>query len=325
MAAYNVSLDTFSGTSREELFEFHKDYCQNFLRSLYKNGMLNTKSSEQWFDTSAGIFLPDRFVSGTCPKCDAPGAYSEDCDTCGATYDSKELKNPISSVSGTSPELRPTDHWFLDMWKVADELKNWIEGNKKTWRKFALTEALGTVLPSISFDKSNEEAYKSIKADLPKHKSRFAPGGKMVSQYNSLSELETAKNKMKDSGIESENYDSWAHRSITRDVSWGIPLPKEIDEKMNNKSLYVWPESLIAPISFTDLALKQNGRNQTYKDYWNNPKAKRAQFIGVDNIFFYSVMQGALWFGTQADIHRMPIEGELQLTDIYPVYHLQVN
>ena len=325
MASYNISLDTFSGTSREEVFEFHKKYCQDFLRTLYKNGMLNTKSSEQWFDSEADMFLPDRFVSGNCPKCNEPGAYSEECDSCGATYEPSDLKNPISSVSGSAPVLKSTEHWFLDMWQVADELKDWFEGNKKTWRKFALTEALGTVLPSISFDKKHEEIYKGIKADLPKHKSRFAPGGKMVSQYNSLGELAVAKLKMKESGIESENYDSWAHRSITRDVSWGIPVPSQIDDKMKGKSLYVWAESLIAPIAFTDLALKQNGRDQSYKDYWNNPKAKRAQFIGIDNIFFYSVMQGALWFGTQADKHRMPIDGELQLTDIYPVYHLQVN
>lgn len=325
MKSYNISLDTFTGTSREEVYDFHKNYCQDFLRKLHKNGMLNTKTSEQWFDAKAGIFLPDRFVSGTCPKCDASGAYSEECDSCGATYEPKELINPVSSVSGGTPELKPTDHWFLDMWQVADELKEWLEGRKKTWRKFAITEALGTVLPSLSFNKENEETYKAIKGDLPKHKSRFAPGGKMVSQYNSLGELAEAKSKMKEAGVESENFDSWAHRSITRDVSWGIPLPSEIDEKMKGKSFYVWPESLIAPIAFTDLALKQAGRSDTYKDYWTNPKAKAAQFIGVDNIFFYSVMQGALWFGTQAEKHRMPIEGELQLTDIYPVYHLQVN
>lgn len=323
---YGVNLDVFTGTSRDETYEIHKNFCQDTLRKLYKNKMLETRTSEQWFDPKAGMFLPDRFVTGNCPKCDAPKAYSEECDTCGATYEQKELKNPISSVSGGTPELKPTKHWFLDMWKVADQLKTWIEGRKKVWRKFALTESLGTVTPSIEFSQDQEEIYKSIKADLPKHKSRYSSGRQIVAAFENLNDLEGAKKQLLENGISAKNHDSWAFRSITRDVKWGIALPSEIDPEMNGKTFYVWPESLVAPISFTEIALKEQGRSkQSYKDYWTNPKGKIAQFIGIDNVFFYTVMQGALWFGTQEDITRMPIAGELQLTDVYPVYHLQVN
>lgn len=325
MAQYNVSLDLFSGTSREEIYEFHKNFCQDTLRSLHKNGMLETRTSEQWYDISENMFLPDRLISGTCPKCGAEGAYSEECDTCGATYEPKELINPVSSITGSTPELRPTNHWFLDMWQVADQLKTWIEGRKKVWRKFALTEVLGTVTPSLSFSQDLEDKYKAIKADMPKHKSRYSTGRQIVAQFENMNELEVAKSKLAEVGIDAINYDAWAYRSITRDVSWGIPIPPEIDEKMNGKTFYVWPESLVAPIAFSEEALKAKGVNQSYKDYWCHPNGKIAQFIGIDNVFFYSIMQGALWFGTQADKTRMPIEGELQLTDIYPVYHLQVN
>jgi methionyl-tRNA synthetase len=321
---YNISLDTYTGTSREETFETHKNYCQDFLRKLHANKMLDTRTSEQWFDTKEGIFLPDRLITGTCPKCEDTGAYSEECDACGATYEPKDLKDPISSVTGTTPELRPTDHWFLNMWKVTDELNTWLEGRKKTWRKFALAEAQGTVAPSIQFSQDLEDKYKEIKAELPKHKSRYSTGRQIVAQFSNLADLETAKNLLAKNSIEAKNYDSWAFRAITRDVKWGIPLPEEIDSKMKGKTFYVWPESLVAPISFSQTALKERS-NQTYKDYWCNPNAKIAQFIGIDNVFFYSVMQGALWFGTQKEPNRMPVEGELQLSDIYPVYHLQIN
>ena len=324
LSNYNISLDTYTGTSREETFETHKNYCQDFLRKLHANKMLDTRTSEQWFDTKEGIFLPDRLITGTCPKCEDTGAYSEECDACGATYEPKDLKNPISSVTGTTPELRPTDHWFLNMWKVTDELNTWLEGRKKTWRKFALAEAQGTVAPSIQFSQDLEDKYKEIKAELPKHKSRYSTGRQIVAQFSNLADLETAKNLLAKNSIEAKNYDSWAFRAITRDVKWGIPLPEEIDSKMKGKTFYVWPESLVAPISFSQTALKERS-NQTYKDYWCNPNAKIAQFIGIDNVFFYSVMQGALWFGTQKEPNRMPVEGELQLSDIYPVYHLQIN
>lgn len=323
---YGLSLDTFTGTSRDETYETHKNFCQDTLRKLYKNEMLQTRTSEQWFDPKADMFLPDRFVTGNCPKCDAERAYSEECDSCGATYEPKDLKNPVSSVSGGTPELRPTKHWFLDMWKVSDQLKTWIEGRKKVWRKFALAESLGTVTPSIEFSQDQEEIYKGIKADLPKHKSRYSSGRMIVAAFENMQELEVAKALLGEKGIEANNHDGWAFRSITRDVKWGIPLPSEIDPEMNGKTFYVWPESLVAPVAFTDTAIKEQGRaNDSFKDYWMNPNGKIAQFIGIDNVFFYSVMQGALWFGTQADITRMPIAGELQLTDIYPVYHLQVN
>ena len=95
---------------------------------------------------------------------------------------------------------------------------------------------------------------------------------------------------------------------------------------MEGKTFYVWPESLIAPISFTKVALEKQGKDpEEYKKYWHNPNAKIAQFIGQDNIYFYVLMQGAMWFGTQKEINRMPIEGELQLSDVFANYHLHVD
>lgn len=323
---YAISVDVYTGTSREENYETHKEYCQDFLRTLHKNKMLETKTSEQWFDPKLNIFLPDRLVSGTCPSCDYENAYSEECDSCGATYEAKELKNPVSAVSGESPVLKPTQHWWLNMWNNVDQLNSWVNSKSRDWRKVVLSEVQAQIAPCIEFSNKEEENFKAQKENLPKHKSRYAPGRKIVAQFNTLADLETAKSQLESAGIEVEYHNSWALRSITRDVNWGIPVPSEIDAAMNGKTFYVWPESLIAPISFSKLALKQKGRNpEEYKEFWTNPEAKIAQFIGVDNIFFYVVMQGSMWLGTQADSTRMPIKGELQLTDVYPVYHLLVN
>jgi methionyl-tRNA synthetase len=120
--------------------------------------------------------------------------------------------------------------------------------------------------------------------------------------------------------------DGWAHRSITRDVSWGIPLPKDLDPEMEGKTLYVWPDSLIAPISFSKVALKNQGRDiNEFERFWKDPEAKIFQFLGQDNVYFYVLMQGAMWFGSQKNPHSEPQKGDYQLTDVYSVFHLMVN
>jgi methionyl-tRNA synthetase len=129
-----------------------------------------------------------------------------------------------------------------------------------------------------------------------------------------------------DNGVECALLDGWAHRSITRDVLWGIPLPVDLDADMKGKTLYVWPDSLIAPISFSQVALKKAGKNPSeFERFWKDPESKVYQFLGQDNVYFYVLMQGAMWLGSQADIHRQPIAGEFQLTDIFGCFHLMVD
>jgi methionyl-tRNA synthetase len=222
--------------------------------------------------------------------------------------------------------MKETVHWWLDMWKVSDVLRVWIQSKEGTWRKPVLAEVLGTVLPSVSFEAALESQYKEIKAQLPKHKPRYAPGKKIALQFESKDEMNQGREALKAHGIETALVDAWAHRSITRDVSWGIPLPVELDPDMAGKTLYVWPDSLIAPISFTKVALKESGRDpEKYSEFWRNPNARVYQFLGQDNVFFYVIMQGAMWLGTQADPMKLPQAGDFQMTDIFGCFHLQVN
>jgi methionyl-tRNA synthetase len=328
MDRYSISLNTYSGTSRPDCFPVHKDIAQDFLRKIYKNGMLEKRTTKQWYDPQLNRFLQDRFVRGKCPntKCDNDSAYSDECDRCGSHYDPTELQSPKSALSDATPELRDTVHWWLDMWKVSDTLRQWVSTKEKSWRSAVYLEVINTVLPSLRFDNVHEPAYKELKDSLPKHKSKYAAGKKIMIQCENKTDLTESRKILDAKGFGTELVDGWAHRSISRDVSWGIPLPIDLDPEMAGKTLYVWPDSLIAPISFSKVALRQQGRDPEISDqFWKDPGARIYQFLGQDNVFFYTLMQGAMWLGTQKDPLKLPEKGDYTLTDVFSVFHLMVD
>lgn len=321
---YSIGLDIYTGTSKPECLEIHKPVCHEFLRRLHAHGMLEKRESPQWYDPKAERFLPDRLVRGHCPnpKCDNERAYGDECEVCGHQFEPADVIDPKSVLTGVTPQLRSTVHWWLDIWSVSDVLKQWIESRAKTWRKSVVQDVLERVRPALRFEQSHEASYKSLKGTLPRHKFKYAPGKQVLLQFENKAELAQAQTVLTEAGVPNAVADEWAHRPITRDIDWGIPLP-DLDPDLAGKTLYVWPDSLIAPISFSQLALKQKGLDpETYREYWCDPQATVRQFLGQDNVFFYVLMQGALWLGQQSDPQRMPVEGELQLTDVFGAFHL---
>lgn len=316
---YGISYDIFSGTSQPDCYPTHKETSQEFMTKLWQNGMLEKKTAKQWFDPKLSRFLQDRNVTGKCPNpnCTNETAYSDECEVCGTQYDPSQLINPKSSLSDATPELRDTAHLYLNMWKVSDQLLEWIKSKQNKWRKGVFNEVFETVQPAFQFDNTHEPLFKEMRATLPKHKSRYAPGKKVVVQFENKADFNTGLKAMADANIPTQLLDGWAHRSITRDVTWGIPVPESIDPEMKGKTLYVWPDSLIAPISFTKVALAKQGKGaDEWKRFWKDPDAKIYQFLGQDNVYFYVLMQGAMWLGVQ-DNYTM--------TDVYSVFHLMVN
>ncbi len=320
---YGVSYDIFSGTSQPDCYPTHKEVCQDFMKRLWKNKMLEKKVTKQWYDPKIDRFLQDRNVTGKCPNpnCANTQAYSDSCEVCGTQYDPSELINPISSLSDATPVLKDTAHLWIDMWKVSDQLTEWIKSKQNKWRKGVFNEVFETVQPAFQFDNTHEATYKEMKVTLPKHKSRYAPGKKVVVQFENLSDYQIGKSAMEAKAIPCTELNGWAHRSITRDVTWGIPVPAEIDPEMKDKTLYVWPDSLIAPISFTKVALASLGRDPLeWERFWKDPEARIFQFLGQDNVYFYVLMQGAMWIGA-----RDPDTTDYTMTDVFSVFHLMVN
>ena len=126
----NIEFDNFSGTSREA----HYKLSQKFFTELLENGYVSNKITQQFYDEQESRFLPDRYVEGTCPHCGADGARGDQCDACGKLIDSITLINPISKVSGSTPVIRDTQQWYLDLPKFVDQLKEWLE-TKTYWKE----------------------------------------------------------------------------------------------------------------------------------------------------------------------------------------------
>lgn len=327
LSKYAIGLDVYSGTSQPESFPLQKELATRFIASATKNGMLNKRKSRQWYDPKAERFLPDRFVQGTCPnpKCGSPNAYSDECSVCGHQFDPEKLIDPKSTITDGVPEMRETTHLWLDMWQVADTLAVWLDGRKKTWRNTVISEVRQTIEPAISFNKDREAEYKERKKELPPHKMLYTPGGQVLLRFQNKEGLELGRGMLSEWGIESTLADGWAHRPMTRDISWGIPVAED-DPEIAGKTLYVWPDSLIAPISFSRVALKKHGDDpERYKEFWCDPKARVYQFLGQDNVFFYTILQGAMWLSMQEDPHRLPREGEFVLTEIFGCQHLMLQ
>jgi methionyl-tRNA synthetase len=322
---YGIDLDTYSGTSRPDAFPKQVARTDDMLRRLHANGLLHKRTTKQWYDPELQRFLPDRLVHGTClnPACGHPDAYSDECPVCGHQHDPSDLRDPRSTLSDATPELRDTAHWFLDMAALSEPLRVWIQSKERTWRQPVVTEVLRNVLPAVRFAKEHEAAVKALKGELPKHKKMYWPGKQVVLQFADADTLAAGRAVLDQHGIPHVLNDDWGHRSITRDVDWGVPVPADIDPELAGKTLYVWPDSLIAPISFCEVALEQRGEDPAGVDaFWRDPDARIYQFLGQDNVYFYVLMQGAMWLGTQADPQRLPVAGELQLTDVFGCFHL---
>jgi len=324
---YDVSLDVYSGASRPECFPVHDRLCKDFVRRLRAHGLLEKRASQQWFDPKLQRFLPDRLVRGKCPnpKCDNLDAYSDECEVCGHQHAPSDLINPRSTLSDATPIMRETLHLWLDMGQVSEPLREWVQSKQGAWRQPVIGAALDKLLPALRFSKDDEDTYRALKASLPPHKQRYAQAGRVELQFPSKPELQKALPLLQQRGITAELVDDWSKRSITRDIAWGMPLPED-DAELAGKTLYVWPDSLLAPISFSQVALQAQGRDpESYRDYWCDPKSRIYQFLGQDNVFFYVLMQGAMWLGMQADPLRLPVAGELNLSEIFGCFHLLVN
>ena len=235
---FHINFDKFGRTSNDECTEI----TQELFKDLDKNGYIKEHTNKQLFCPHCNMFLADRYVHGTCPKCGSEKARGDQCDECGSLLDPTELKEPKCATCGNTPEVRETKHLYIDLPSISKHLDSWM--NK------------------ASVDgKWSDNAINITKAWIR---------------------------------------DGLNERAITRDLKWGIPVPKEGYE---NKVFYVWFNAPIGYISITkQLAnelVKAGKASFDWKSWWLPEESEEAkgkapvdlfQFIGKDNIPFHTVI-----------------------------------
>ncbi len=235
-----IDYDLFTSTHTQN----HIDVSQKIFLSLKKNGFLYKERQKQWYSPKQGKFLPDRYVEGTCYICGYTNARSDQCDKCGNLLDPELLKDPRSKIDGSTPDLRETEHFFLDLGRLQSLVVEFLNLRESYWRPNVLRQSLGQIVA-----------------------------------------------------------DSLHGRSITRDLDWGVPLPKEIladGPEWETKRLYVWFEAVIGYLSATIEWAQTSGDPSSWRDWWQKANSKTYYFIGKDNIPFHAVIWPAELLGVGA-------------------------
>jgi methionyl-tRNA synthetase len=219
---FGINFDYYGRTSSQ----VHHQTSQQFFSKLYEDGVFVQKTEEQLYDPKAEMFLPDRYVRGTCPNCGYEEAYGDQCESCGTSLSPTELIDPKSAITGDTPETRKTKHWYLPLGNFQERLEKWLD-TRENWK------------PNVA--------------------------GQVKSWLN----------------------DGLEDRAVTRDLTWGVPVP--LDDA-DGKVLYVWFDAPIGYISATKEWAEQQGDPDRWKTYWQDEETDLIHFIGKDNIVFHCIM-----------------------------------
>lgn len=219
---FGISFDFFGRTSSP----VHYKTASEFFRTLEEKGVFIRKMERQLFDIEKKMFLPDRYVKGTCPSCGYSEAYGDQCEKCGKSLSPSDLIEPISVLSGTTPELKETEHWFLPLGDYQKDLESWVSSHTD-WK------------PNV------------------------------LGQVNSWLQ----------SGL--------GDRAVTRDLSWGVPVPHP---DADGKVLYVWFDAPIGYISATQEWAQLHENPEEWKRWWQDEDTRLIHFIGKDNIVFHCII-----------------------------------
>lgn len=325
--AYGIKPDLFAASGLGRSKEIHADVTDWFIRSLYEKGQLEKITTMQFFDEKAGVFLNGRQVIGKCPVegCTSEKGYADECDL-GHQYMPENLVDPVSTLTGEKPSMKPVTNWYFKLRDYEGLMKDWVETLKKrkdirpvVWK--TIDEFLKP--PVIYVKREFKEKYLALKDKLPEHE--YLEEKKKPSftiQFEKLSDCDEACKVLTENGIRYRTGKTLVPFRLTGNIEWGVPAP--VMEGAEGLTVWVWPESLWAPISFTQTYLEQQGRDKAeWKNYWCSKDAEVYQFIGQDNIYFYGIAEPAMWMAQQeGEKSAEPEEGELRLPVIIANHHI---
>lgn len=316
---YMISLDKFGASGLGETAKIHDEVSDVFIRKLYENGFLKRIANKQFYDEKAGCFLNGRQVIGKCPVdgCNSEKGYADECDL-GHQYMPENLIDPKSTLTGETPVMKDVYNWYFDLPAFNGLLKEYAEriSKQKNVRPL-VTKTISEFLndPVIHIKNELLEKYEAVKAEMPAHE--FIEEKKKPSftiKFDKLDNMNKACEILSANGIRFRTGKTLVPFRLTGNIEWGVKAPNlEGEEPL---TVWVWPESLWAPISFTASVLKDKGRDmKEVVDFWCSKDSQVYQFIGADNIYFYGVAEMAMFMALQGKdgILSDPADGEMQL------------
>lgn len=325
---YGVVPDLYAASALDEAGEIHCKLSQEIFERLYEQGYLELVRTKQFFDEAEGVYLNGRQVRGRCPiqGCKSESAYADEC-ALGHQFSPDELIAPVSALSGQRPVLREVLNWCFDLERFRPLIASFVEKlNDGPTTRRTLTSVIEEFLkpPSVYVKKDYREAIEELRGVLPAMEV-LADDSKSSDElvFASLDDRAKAVSLLSAEGIRYRTGKTLVPFRLSGNVAWGIPIPEH--EGAKDLTFWVWPESLWAPISFTRAALRARGASEdAWKDWWMSKDSRVYQFIGEDNIYFYSVAQTGLFMALQAAQEKSidPPDGDLQLTTVVPNRHV---
>ena len=321
---FEINFNFYGASALGRSGEIHKEVSEFFIKRLVEVGKVSKHISWQFYDKKCGCLLNGRQVIGKCPieGCKSEKGYADECDL-GHQYLPQDLIDPISKLSGETPELVKVENLYFNLEDCTAVLQEWIDSLNRTsdTPSFMIKEIKEFFKkPEIYIKREFFDAFNQIKGKLPSfaelpHNEK-APSLTIV--FDKLTDREKACEILANNNIRYRTGKTLTPFRLTGDVAWGVPCPDILGVK--NQTFYVWPESLWAPISFTKTYLESVSKDKNeWRKYWCSKDAKVYQFLGEDNLYFYGPAQQALFMAMNGDMTIDPEDGQLQLTKINPI------
>ena len=324
---YGIALDLYAASALDEPGRIHKALSAEVFNKLYEGGYLSLTATRQFYDAVNNVFLNGRQVTGRCPiqGCKSETAYADEC-ALGHQFSPEELIAPVSALSGETPELREIENWYFDLVRFRPLLEAYKESlnHNETTRKYLVSVIEEFLAPSSIYVKQESmEEVVSIRGELPSFDLIDEGKSSFELVFSSLDDRRKAVEALAARGVRCRTGKTLVPFRLSGNVPWGIEVPERDGAK--DLTFWVWPESLWAPVSFTKACLKTRGMGEgAYRDFWSSKDARVYQFIGEDNIYFYSVAQSGLFMALQDGAEKTcaPADGQLQMTTVIPNRHV---
>lgn len=325
---YGISLNFFAASGLDDAKDEHEKVTNELMELWYENGFLEKLVTQQFYDAKADQFLNGRQVVGKCPveNCNSDKGYADECSM-GHQYMPEDLINPKSTLTGETPEMRDVTNWYIDLTKFHGLMEDFVEdiSNREDVRPLVANTIKEFMTPPMVYVKNEFlEEYEAVKGEMPEHSINTEANKTSFSlEFKDLNDRDAARKVLANHDIRYRAGKTLVPFRLTGNVEWGVPAP--VYEGEDGLTMWVWPESLWAPISFTRTCLKQQGKDSDeWKKFWCSKDAEVYQFIGQDNIYFYGIAEPVMFMAAQGEdnLTARPQDGQLTMPTLVANNHI---